>query len=658
MIPAVLLTLAGFANAALAQAGKPPTAVPAPAAITCTNIFGVAPQGQLDIEWRAQSQKRIEVSSNDTKERKLTSALGDLGLKDLAGNSLKTADLVEVQPAQSLVRGGQVLQVTITVKKTPAVRPGVYIGSLLLALDGDNAPKSCSTRLSLRVTVPDAAPLMDKVTLRQYRLLPFSLPFRYVGCVWYDCVISLRGPVTSLTDSAAGDAPLGLLQNDRGHTAAVYRGQPVHKVGIIDLPLDVRGSAYAGNYEGQLRLSPSSEKSGSVQLSLVVTDWFLWPIAVIALSMWLGLRVQRYLNVERTLWQLRGQEAALGVAFQVSQQKFAEAGNGKPYAAYSITENLASTRKNLREKLSVLRAATGTTLDPTNQDYKSVLDEFESLRKQVAAWGGFAAELAALQTNLGDQSELGTPPAGYKNKIPEIFAAYGGFLVGGKLTLAEFSQRREEVQQATKGAGLWYALKRRLDRGEERYANLKQVESSMSPADKEKLATSKDSLLATGLALWEAKDIDEVQNLSAELGTLDTAEQTLRTLTATYGVTPPVDAATTVAHALTTEGNLAMLSRAFGLGPEPDNEPVDDAERARYYAAATNKWDKWLTLLAFVIATLSGLNSYYLGKPFGTLKDYIGLLLLGFGTKLSVDAVSAIVGWVFQNRQRISNGSA
>ncbi len=52
--------------------------------------------------------------------------------------------------------------------------------------------------------------------------------------------------------------------------------------------------------------------------------------------------------------------------------------------------------------------------------------------------------------------------------------------------------------------------------------------------------------------------------------------------------------------------------------------------------------DKRLTLLAFAIATLTALHQYYLGKPFGTLKDYIGLLLLGFGTKLT-----AAVGWVF-----------
>jgi hypothetical protein len=629
------------------QSKKRSTPDPAPTASTCTNLLTFTPPGELNIAWNGAGQMLVVVAAGDTKDRKLSAKLSDLGLKNLTGNNLKTNAVIDVQPSQSTVASGQRLQVTSTVKKETAVVPGIYVGSLLLELEGDNQPKKCAYELPVRLTVPDAEPLIDKVTLRQYRPLPFPLPFRYLNCFWYDCAIPLRGYFTSLKDLPPREAPLGLVQNDRGHTAVVYRGaqQPAGGEGVIKLPLDVQGWAFAGTYEGKLRSNPSGNKGETVQLTLVVTDLFLWPILAIALSMWLGLRAQRYLNVERQLWRLRGEEAKLGIAFQESQRRFAAAATGTSYAPYSVTEDLVTVRKKLRESLSALRKSIGTNLDPSHEDYKSVLNELESLRKQVAAWGGFADELAELRRALGKDSDLADPPPGYNEKMPALFAAYGPLLIGRKLTLAEFTDIRAQVSQATKGAGLWYELDARLSRGIDRYASLKKSATGMSTEEQQELTVAWDQLLETGLALWEAKDIAALEALSTSMGALDSAETTLRKLAAKYDA-ESIGPGLALADVLTSRGTLAMLPTVFGLGAGPDNEPADDAARAKYYADATNKWDRRLTLLAFLVATLTALNQYYLGKAFGTFKDYLGLLLLGLGTKLTVDIVSAAVGWI------------
>jgi hypothetical protein len=46
-----------------------------------------------------------------------------------------------------------------------------------------------------------------------------------------------------------------------------------------------------------------------------------------------------------------------------------------------------------------------------------------------------------------------------------------------------------------------------------------------------------------------------------------------------------------------------------------------------------------LTALAIVLAVLLGLRDYYFDLPFGSLKDYVGLVLYGTGTKLALDLV-------------------
>jgi hypothetical protein len=41
---------------------------------------------------------------------------------------------------------------------------------------------------------------------------------------------------------------------------------------------------------------------------------------------------------------------------------------------------------------------------------------------------------------------------------------------------------------------------------------------------------------------------------------------------------------------------------------------------------------------------VTGLQSYYFGIPFGTLKDYAGLFVWAVGTQAAIEALSAMLG--------------
>jgi hypothetical protein len=70
--------------------------------------------------------------------------------------------------------------------------------------------------------------------------------------------------------------------------------------------------------------------------------------------------------------------------------------------------------------------------------------------------------------------------------------------------------------------------------------------------------------------------------------------------------------------------------------------PEDDARRVQVLQAATRFWDWASVVLAVVIALVTGLNTNYWGKSFGTVQDYAVLFLWGAGTKIGVDIVAAI----------------
>jgi hypothetical protein len=71
--------------------------------------------------------------------------------------------------------------------------------------------------------------------------------------------------------------------------------------------------------------------------------------------------------------------------------------------------------------------------------------------------------------------------------------------------------------------------------------------------------------------------------------------------------------------------------------------PANDDRRLALLTAAIGYGDRGSAVLAFVIALLTGLSTYYFGKSFGTLQDYVVLFLWGAGTKATLDIVTSVL---------------
>src|SRR5579872_4942892 len=134
----------------------------------------------------------------------------------------------------------------------------------------------------------------------------------------------------------------------------------------------------------------------------------------------------------------------------------------------------------------------------------------------------------------------------------------------------------------------------------------------------------------------------DLQALLASTGPLVQAETQLDQIQTVLGA--PAPAAPTVSltaarfdsHVADAAPHSWFLSRA-----DRHSEAADD-RRADLLRRRIASADIATTVFAFILALITGLNTMYFGKPFGTLADYAGLFIWAAGTKATLDIVLAI----------------
>ncbi|MBC7911585.1 MAG: hypothetical protein H7Y30_13845 [Pyrinomonadaceae bacterium] len=262
----------------------------------------------------------------------------------------------------------------------------------------------------------------------------------------------------------------------------------------------------------------------------------------------------------------------------------------------------------------------------------------------------------ALRNLLDARKDVGEPPPGFAGQTPALLADYEGLLLGAPLTLEQFEAKREKLGSALVAIPIWFELNdkilidRELIREINSSENLTGEQQTLFGQAQDQLATAWDKL-------WRATGIDELEELKASTSSLESAHQTLiQLLGRLKGAGTPAESLASIMN-----GRIAGVSAGDSDSYRAMKEmllkaPADDAARQEFYAAARNRWDLALALIAFAIALLTGLNTYYFDKPFGSLQDYVGLFLWGAGTKVAVDTMSAALQWLFSGglAQRMS----
>ena len=166
----------------------------------------------------------------------------------------------------------------------------------------------------------------------------------------------------------------------------------------------------------------------------------------------------------------------------------------------------------------------------------------------------------------------------------------------------------------------------------------------MSPDQQSQWNGAKTKTEQAWWQLWQVGDADALDKQSTTLAGLeDTLWQLDRAVPAPITTTFAAVATTALMAAgpLTLSEAYSLPSRAFAGVRDKTHVPVDDAERVRYYQRALRRWDSRFACLAFAIALITGLNQFYFGqKPFGSLLDYLTILIWGLSVKVALDVLN------------------
>jgi hypothetical protein len=349
--------------------------------------------------------------------------------------------------------------------------------------------------------------------------------------------------------------------------------------------------------------------------------------------------------VFRATWSLRKQEALLGESFQTSQKQFAEATQGKSYGAYSIAENVGKKREAILKQLHDIESGWVTSLDPTNKAYATAAASLQTLQDEINTWPKLAPELQgladaldALSNSIDGNSML--PPTKEPGE-PQFVIAARKLLIGGPIEASGIDALRKQVATATSLAQAW---KEANDHAKSVTSEFKGLvhNTGLTPGQKTTLDSVNDKLIAVWKHLSEVQTIDNVSSIQAIGADLDSADISV---TAISSALQP----TRIFRIL----NLGQRFMLTSLGQKPveilkswvdlGHTEANDTRRADLLTRAIRFGDMGTGLLAFVIAVLTGMNSYYLSKPFGTLQDYMTLFVWAAGTKATLDILTSVL---------------
>ncbi len=318
--------------------------------------------------------------------------------------------VVSLSPTQPQLAPGDCESVTVTVAAEPEIDPGPFVGELVVTSAGSGV-----ARLEVSVAGP-ASPIVptkgaaETIELTATRKLPFGS-----GSVSIDgdSALALKAPPSgkSLEVPKKG-AFIGNLVN-AGDIASVYvTGEPVkhEEEGVWLLPIEVRGAANTGVYEGVLTPTSSNSETQTVKAKVTVTVWWVWAVVAVLLgtglvvgpTVWIRrYRVKGKLDDRRQ--SLVNSYAAAGKVFHQQFPKFAgieapeEADVNKYSAAVETAINAYAESTWYFDTTSDAYAKLVKSLDTAEADVECLAGEGEeeSLGKVLTDLEGTLEGLAA-----------------------------------------------------------------------------------------------------------------------------------------------------------------------------------------------------------------------------------------------------------------------
>lgn len=648
----------GFVTALSALVGA---ALPASAAEDRKPPFEFVSPTSLELGWTADDRgaKAATVVSNMTSPLTLGVTLSPLELKDPSGKALDNTSVLRLsadgKPVPLDGSGTFVLpaagSVTLRVSPTEAplnVAPAAPTSgtSAFLTLSEPRTTRFV-VRLPVKWTTASASPpcptdaalkpLVDNLTMTVHRW-PFTTSDRCSDC---------RLPVAAGASGDAGkDKPfVAGLSDDKGGTVRVHAsGVTSDPAPSLDLKADP--APHPGTYKGKIDVDPGNASAGSVSLILIVKHEWPAPVLVLALSVYGALRIKRYLTVWRGIWTLREREAALGALFKTSQAAFDQAARGRTYASMSLHDDVSVRRQALVKRLDDLEKS-GDAVTAETAGYKAAVAELETIESTLRLWASFANRLEALDDAVVAARRTAdlVPPElrGHTTHglTPRVIVGAAATLAPQALECAELGAFGDRVDKARAFVTAWTRQASSVGGLHEIWKELAKSKHKMSPENQVKLDAGIESLASVVSGLWFVELHDD-NAWSALLAVVKELRERLDMLAVSIQAKAALDYEAPMPKR-------AARRVALDAPAPPEPELTDEERRARYGAALRN-WENRVGWIAFAIALIAGMNQYYLGQAFGTFKDYLSLVLVGFGTRAALDALNAVLDRLFLPR--------
>jgi hypothetical protein len=546
----------------------------------------------------------VEIENTTAKDHKLDISLSEFGFLSGKGEELSNEDagLPKIDEKEVALAPGRVKRYRLKSVKPAVIWPGTY--TALVAVRADT---KTLTTWRIAITVPGIQPIATDVEESATRSCPFTSKWNV------DFSLPLAAAIQSDQAGLKSGMTLGLLKRDSGVGYAVVSWKtPTTNQSAASLSLTVSGIQHAGLYKGVL----SFPNGKTTTISVLATDHIVYPTLVLLLGIVIGGLVKKWMNVGRALRMFQHDIAVLGLTFSGTADEFRQTTAGKPYQTYDIAADFNKQRNNLSRAIGPLRLSL-KPLDKTNTDYQKALADLQTLQTVADSWLAFASELRALEQILDTiDSHHSEPPTGDPTFQPAVLANRA-LLNGTAMTLALYSSTRSTIQSAASIAAEWLSLLQRVESSGDLYRDLSSVVPANS-ADHTLLLTA-DPVHAFAL-LWAATDAGAVARVASML---DRTEATLEALRTTYQ-RPTIQPAAQAPAML-------LEVKPGGAGDEQKRQKLEFSVQL----------GDWLAFwIAVVAGVLTGLTTYYFGKPFGSFADYATLFLWGLGSKFVVDIAS------------------
>ncbi|MDQ4148496.1 MAG: hypothetical protein M3164_00630 [Actinomycetota bacterium] len=537
------------------------------------------------------------------------------------------AEAVSVTPLFQEISPGGLFTYRVSVNRSS----GPFRGFLLTAgyAEGAGPLPTEWARRGLDVINPAPRPLVRRWTTASYRWKPGE---------------ALSNPLLPVEENSCGSRTseaTGTLAGPAGAAFVTARCEETPSPLADAVRLFVRTSGgRPGNYEGEVDLRPDDPTTGRLDMDVRRTDFFLVPTLVMLAAIGLALLVARQAARLAKLARLEEETWATQTAGIQAQRMFHEKARRTPWASYSLRPKLDESLHEIRQSLDDLRKSL-SALDPSKGRFGEIAGRLEDLDRVVAAWPSFADRLSALDGSL-DAVRTEAPsyrPESAEGEQPAFMERALNLLHGKPLNPQQALDRMEAVDETVRLADEWRAQGRTLTTLAVRARSIEgEIERhpDATSEDREMLDRAKQSITNGLETLWrvaEGRDLEE-----GELRALVAAASAALDELGRFA--PPEEPRSWVG---------AAIARGMEAPPPPALEPLlaesdlpirEGGQRRKGGQVFGGR----LVPLGLALVTLwTGLNLLYFDRPFGTVRDYVSILLWGFGVQAVLQLLAAVL---------------